>query len=710
MELSALAVSILLLLSVYFIGKLLLDRKHWNREFAQSEERYHTLMEQASDAIFLADSGDNFLEVNPNACALLGYSKDELLRLSIKSLIPPEELAADPIRTDELRRGTAITKERRLRRKDQTVVSVEMKARILPDGRLQAIVRDTRQRKQAESLLRESEERYRNLVELSPDAIAVHCEGKIVFVNTAALRLTRASSAEEILGKSVIDFVHPDSRELVRNRIQWILSEGMPASPIEETFLRLDGSSVEVEVVAMPFHWQGKQAIQVIVRDISRRKQTEQALWESERFSKTVVSSVGEGIIVYDRELRYRAWNTFMEELTGVSAKEILGRYAPNILPHLKAQGVEALLRRALAGETVTSPDTFYRVEKTGKTGWVVGTYSPHSSATGEILGVVGVVRDITDRKVAEEKLRESEQHFRTLVEQSSDAIYVLQDDRLALVNSAWERLFGYSAEEVFSAGFDYLKLVAPESQAFILDRRGRSKRGEELPRRYEMRGVTKDGRVIDLEVSVATVPWRGRPAIQGFYRDITERKNAEEKIREQAALLDKAQDAISVRDLDGKILYWNHAAEQLYGYTQPEVVGKNVADLFYHKLPTQFDSAMKAVLSEGEWTGELEHLTKGRKKITVESRWTLIYHNDGKPRSILVINTDVTEKKQLQAQLLRAQRMQSIGTLAGGIAHDLNNALTPVLMAVSLIKTRIQNEELFPIIHTIETSAQQTS
>lgn len=127
---------------------------------------------------------------------------------------------------------------------------------------------------------------------------------------------------------------------------------------------------------------------------------------ETEHFATTVIDSVGEGIIVYDRELRYRLWSRTMERLTGLPAEQVLGKGALELFPHLRERGIDRLLKRALTGETVTSPDTPYYVPQTGKTGWVVGTYSPHTTTHGEIIGVVGVIRDVTERKRAEENLK----------------------------------------------------------------------------------------------------------------------------------------------------------------------------------------------------------------------------------------------------------------------------------------------------------------
>ncbi|MBD2344098.1 hybrid sensor histidine kinase/response regulator [Anabaena subtropica] len=169
---------------------------------------------------------------------------------------------------------------------------------------------------------------------------------------------------------------------------------------------------------------------------------------------------------------------------------------------------------------------------------------------------------------------------------------------------------------------------------------------------------------------------------------ELKERKQAEQKIREQAALLDIATDAILVRDFHHQILYWNKAAERLYGWQAHEVIDKNTDELFKDNS-SQLELAHQNVIEHGSWQGELNKVTKSGKEIIVESRWTLMFDELGQPKSILSVDTDITEKKQLQAQFLRAQRMESLGTLASGIAHDLNNILTPIMSSIQMLSLK---------------------
>ncbi|MEO1431802.1 MAG: response regulator [Cyanobacteria bacterium J06633_8] len=191
-------------------------------------------------------------------------------------------------------------------------------------------------------------------------------------------------------------------------------------------------------------------------------------------------------------------------------------------------------------------------------------------------------------------------------------------------------------------------------------------------------------------------------PLLERSIRYALERKQAEQKIREQAELLDVATDAIFVRDLDNKILYWNKAAERLYECPKDEAIGRKTAEIWQEKKVSLIRSAINTLIQNGSWEGELYQTTKLGREIIVESRWTLLKEYEGKAQSILIVNTDITQKKLLESQFLRAQRLESIGTLSSGIAHDLNNVLAPILMTAQLLESQLQDERskrLLPIL-----------
>lgn len=188
------------------------------------------------------------------------------------------------------------------------------------------------------------------------------------------------------------------------------------------------------------------------------------------------------------------------------------------------------------------------------------------------------------------------------------------------------------------------------------------------------------------------------------------ERRRAEERIREQAALLDKARDSICAYDLNRNVVYWNKSAERLTGYTEDEIKALS-PNCLYKGDGDKVERAWDETVARGEWSGDLRQETKNGDELIVESRWTLVRDNAGNPRSILVINTDVTERKRLESHFLRAQRMESIGTLVGGIAHDLGNLLVPILLGVKVLSQRHQEDEkTMRTLEMIRRSAQRGS
>jgi two-component system, cell cycle sensor histidine kinase and response regulator CckA len=210
---------------------------------------------------------------------------------------------------------------------------------------------------------------------------------------------------------------------------------------------------------------------------------------------------------------------------------------------------------------------------------------------------------------------------------------------------------------------------------------------------------ITKPCNRAELRARVRTITRLNR------YRRLLQ---AEEKVHEQAALLDIAQDAMIVHDLDNKITYWNRSAENLYGWSAVEAIGKNANDLIYGDTLSLPVDALDCVMKKGSWTGELHHRGKDEEEIVVESRWTLVLDSSGRKRSIFIINTDITEKKRFQAQFLRSQRMENLGTLASGIAHDLNNVLAPILMSVQMLRKKLPDERSQKILTTLETTTQR--
>ncbi|MDI6767996.1 MAG: PAS domain S-box protein [Bacteroidota bacterium] len=271
----------------------------------------------------------------------------------------------------------------------------------------------------------------------------------------------------------------------------------------------------------------------------------------------------------------------------------------------------------------------------------------------------------------------------------------------------SFEHVLGYKPENLLGDGW------WKASRSDLMERKkerdliARCARGE-----HPIKTIPYERLIIDAQGNHRWILWQDtagpNKTLFQVGQDITERKAAEEQIREQAALLDITGDAIIVRNLDHKILYWNNGAEQLYGWKFEEAVGNQAQQLFQHEGSAEIGIAYTNVIENGEWSGELKQESKDGKKIIVESRWTLMNDKNSKPKSILVVNRDVTEQRQVEAQFRRAQRLENIGTLAGGIAHDLNNVLTPILMSIQALLKRHSDDKTQQLLSTIEMSARR--
>jgi PAS domain S-box-containing protein len=399
-------------------------------------------------------------------------------------------------------------------------------------------------------------------------------------------------------------------------------------------------------------------------------------------------------------------WNPAVESMFGYTASEIIGKPITLLFPPDRLQEETAIMARISMAERVRHFETV-RVRKDGRLFDVSATISPIKDAEGKITGVSKIVRDITERKRAELAVAESQSRYRALFENMlGGCVYfqvLLEQDRVRDViyrdvNSTFEELTGL--KEVVGKKISEVIPGIQETNPELFDLYTRVVLTGH-PEKYELH-VKPLGRWFSISVYS-----HERNYLTVLFENITGRKQAQEQIAEQAALLDKAQDAILVRDLEGKILFWNHGAERMYGWTRQEAVGLNIGGLLYTN-PKKFEEANGLAISQGEWHGELQHLTKDRGELTIEARWTLIRDNEGRPKSVLAINTDVTEKKKIEAQFMRAQRMESIGTLASGIAHDLNNILAPIMMSIDILKSDSDSPETKQILETIGVSAKR--
>jgi len=291
---------------------------------------------------------------------------------------------------------------------------------------------------------------------------------------------------------------------------------------------------------------------------------------------------------------------------------------------------------------------------------------------------------DVNDKAAAvKRELRDLE---RALAE-STIVAKTDHEGTITCVNEKFCEISKYSAKELIGQNHRMVN-SGHHSQEFFEELWSTIEKGKIW--RGEIKNQAKDG--THYWVHTTIVPFLGEDGIPIQYiairHDITDQKSAIERVHRQSSLLDQTRDAIMVADLNQKIVFWNLGAEKLYNWSAEEAVGRDVCGLLCGGDHSLLESAINSLLTEDEWHAEAVNFTRENKSVTVISRWTLVRNEFGEPDYFLVVNSDVTKLKKAEKQLLRSQRLESIGTLAGGIAHDLNNVLSPIMLAVDMLQT----------------------
>jgi two-component system cell cycle sensor histidine kinase/response regulator CckA len=312
-----------------------------------------------------------------------------------------------------------------------------------------------------------------------------------------------------------------------------------------------------------------------------------------------------------------------------------------------------------------------------------------------------------TDDLVA---LAPSDVHTRAILESSIDAIITIDEmGRILFFNPSASRMFGYGETEVVGRKINDLmpSPYSAEHDGYMANYRNTGVK-KIIGIGREVQGRRKDGSVFPIDLAVAEARLPDRRIFVGTIRDLSHRKVQEERIREQASLLDKVHEGIVVRDMEDRIVFWNRGAESIFGWSSEETLGRPATN-FLNGDPHDISEAIrKEALATGEWSGELDKRTKAGAAVSVDCHWSLMRDDAGSPKGFVVLYIDVTEKKQLQRRSLRAQRVESIGVLAGGIAHDLNNVLTPVLMAVKLLRHERPQADRLRLLDTAQASIER--
>lgn len=741
-------------------------RDELERQVVERTVELQILYDQDSYGYHSLDAEGRIIQINEIELTMLGYSREEVTGRKITDFYTPEGLQLFQENYPRfMQQGWVADLEFTVVRKDGTLLPVSISSTAIRDEAGNFLMsrsvvvniserwRAENERKQAEARLRESEQKYRSLfesldqgfclLEVLFDANDKPIDYRFIEINQA---FEQQSGLVNAVGKTIL--------ELVPNlEPQWAKLYGQVAKSGEAIRFEADVPSMNrvFDIYAFPSGAPGQNLVAVLFADITERKRAEEILRQTAEFDAFRVSLADALRPLTDAsEIQAIAARILGKSLraTRVIYIEVVSEGEAVIVHHNYTNGVAELsgqyrledYRRNLiadhqAGQTqiVTDiPDNpkYTDAEKARYRELDIAAHIDVPLIKNNQFVALLAVHQSTPRQWTETEVKlveeTAERTWAALERARAEAALHQNEEmlRLALAGAhagTWDwdlatRHLTWSPETYQLCGLDptaglpqdegwYDNLLHPDDRdrvsAYVSQ-----VLNQKIPEfQLEFRIVhPQHGVRWLLSRGCLTCNAAGEPVrLSGINLDISDRKLVEQKIREQAALLDITSDAIFVQDLDHRILYWNQGATQLYGWLETEAIGQ-IAHQLLHANPNRNSEIMQTLLTQGEWRGELHKTTKTGKVVIVEAQWTLRRDEAHQPQFILSVDTDITEKKQLEAQFYRAQRLESLGTLASGIAHDLNNVLTPILAIAQLFRLQqpslnSQSQEMLQIL-----------
>ncbi len=696
-----------------------IQRQQAEEALRQTEEKYRSIFENAVIGIYQTTSDGQFLIANPTLARVLGYQSPQELTTQLTDC--GHHFYVEPDRRAEFIRlireqDTVTDFESQVYCKDGTVIWISEDARALRDADrtligFEGTTIDITKRKQAE----EERERLTAILEATTDFVGVaDANMHVLYLNSAGRAMVGVGPDEDV---SSIDFseYHPEwARRLV-------YEEGIPTAIREGTwggeteFLARDGREIPVSQLLIAHKSpDGKvEYISTVARDISERRQAEENLRESEEHYRLLFESNPLPMFVYDIEtLRFVAVNDAAVEHYGYARDEFLAMTIKDIRPPEELPRLEANLSGPSQPQERSGPWKHRKKD---------GTLIDVEIISHEIMFLnrparLVLANDITDRKQAEENLRK----LSSAVEQTADSIFITNKDGIIeYVNPAFEERTGYTKEEaigqtprIVKSGehneefYQELWKTLLSGQTFRRVFINKRKNGELY---YEEKTITP---LKDEQGNVSHFVSAGR--------DITDRKRAETQLREERdmlnAIMETSVAAVTVLDEDGNIIFANTRAEEILGLDKSSITA-----LTYNAPEwkiTDFDGKpfpedqlpFRTVITSNAPVFDVEHAIEwpNRERRLLSINGAPLRDDAGNITRVVFTVDDITEKKKLEAQSLRAQRMESIGTLAGGIAHDLNNILAPIMMSLEILQRKFTDEKSLKILDTLYSSAKR--
>ncbi|HSI09644.1 MAG: PAS domain S-box protein [Rariglobus sp.] len=717
-------------------------RSRIETELRASEERFRLMFAGAATGIAVTTPDGRFTQANPSYLTSLGYSEEELQQINLVTLLHPEDRADYRKLTEHLLSGAKdhFVSEGRYLKKDGSLTWKRAGISLLrtKDGQpanIVVVAEDITARREAEEAASASAELLRMAGGIGGiGAWSVEFPGMRITWSDEVYRIHEVNTNYRPSQENALAFFTPDSRGILESAID----AGEPYD-LELELITAKGNLRWVRITSNTEREDGVlKRIYGIIQDITDRKLAREKLATSEAQYRLLFTHNPLPMWVCEAQtLRFLAVNAAASDHYGYSEAEFLDM----TISDLRVPGPVATneRHRKKDGGIIDIEMSSDKIMFDGREAFLTMAH--------DVTELARVNRAQRMLSACNEALIRTEEEKDLLTHICRIAVEI-GGYRMAWVGFALQDT-GKTVRPVAHAGAEngYLSEIEPSWDENVPTGRGPAGRTIRSGQAVFCDDIDKDSRFgISRPLarkhgsrSVICLPLRDDTGTRGLLSlhssevlavgtdeitllqqladDLTfglniiraraERRQVDTRLRQQAALLDKAQDAILVRDLDHRITFWNKSAERLYGWTAEEAVGRSIAGLLYDDSGP-FLEATRQVLTKGEWMGELQQINKQRERLAVECRWTLVRDDDGTPRAVLAINTDITDKKKLEHQFLRAQRMESIGTLAGGIAHDLNNVLAPVMMAVDLLKLNETDSYKLSLLETVDNSARR--